>query len=77
MSANSEDVDFQFKDSQEEYEFNLIRAEYHLRHAMDLANKVEAPKRSLVCKTLLSRAHGIVLGLYRQERQERQMRRSE
>lgn len=68
------DVTFEsdrFKDERDEYEFNLIRAEYHLHRAMELANKMDAPKRSLVYKTLLSRAYGIVAGLYRQESQAR------
>ena len=61
----------EFKDAQEEYLYHMIRAEYHIRRAMDQVDKPNGPKRSLVLKTLLGRAHGIVKGLYHQEAQRR------
>lgn len=63
--------DTAFKDAEEEYAFHLIRSEYHLHRAVELANRTTGPKRSLVCKTLLRRAHGIVTGLYTQEVQRK------
>jgi len=60
-----------FKDAQEEYLYHLIRAEYHIQRAMAQVDKPKGPKRSLILKSLLRRAHGIVIGLYRQEEQHR------
>lgn len=69
MADQREEVPF--KDAQEEYQYNLIRAEYHIGRALTLAEQAGAPKRSLVCKMLLHRARGIITGLYRQETQYR------
>lgn len=65
MAEKSEDVGF--KDVDEEFAYHLIRAESHIRSAIDQCNKPDGVSRSLLCKTLLQRAHGIVLGLYTQE----------
>lgn len=60
-----------FKDAEDEYSYHLVRAEYHARHAVNLLNETRGPKRSIVCRTLLVRAQGILLGLYSQESRNR------
>lgn len=59
--------EMKFKDAEDEYAYNLIRAEYHIRQALLQITKPGGPRRSLMCKTLLARAHGIITGLYTQE----------
>lgn len=51
----------------DEYRFHLIRAEYHLERAMGLLEGPAEPKRSFRCQMLLSRAHGIIAGIFKQE----------
>lgn len=63
-----------FKNAEEEYLYHLIRAETHIRQAMRQASNAKGPARSVVCKALLRRAHGIITGLYIQEAQNRKKR---
>lgn len=65
MAEKSEDV--AFKDAEDEFAYHLIRAEYHTKRALEQCTKPNGIVRSLLCKSLLRRAHGILVGLYTQE----------
>lgn len=51
----------------DEYRYHLIRAEYHMERALKLLGGSDEPKRSFRCQMLLSRAQGIIAGVFHQE----------
>lgn len=60
-----------FKDSTDEYQFNLVRAEQHSRQAHDLLYARGGPKRSLWVRMVLGRAQSILMSLWMQELRRR------
>jgi hypothetical protein len=60
-----------FKDSTDEYQFNLVRAELHTRQAHDVLYRSDAPKRSLWIKMTVGRAQSILMSLWTQELRRR------
>lgn len=57
-----------FKNTTDELQFHLVRAEHHARQAHDLLYESRGPKRSIWFKMAAGRAQSILMSLYVQER---------